>query len=408
MSVNPTNLHENNNHLTVASNAHNTIETLEKQAQDFFSVERTPLQFTMQRMGQLQISSSGRGRYNLKNYQNQESLTFVADKKRFETEFEQQENFVILPKKKKKYMSQIQNFFRIYPERKKGDYSIEKTINEINLKAEGKFFSNKPVLKKKRNLEVEYLVVKAPFKLENASEVIFGPHPKSTYKDLNTETKFELIFNSDKPKTFHPDEINVHSDSNVHLPRKAKSSFKNIQISTSSKIELVTNKKKGPYDDLLIDDQPDLFIEEYPGKRYVSVGMEHLTFPGNLRSEFCLEVDPNEEIFIPNVYDMLLIQNFWDNLEMKSFRICLRPLGHVSNKNLINAPDINNKENIDENKDNNELEKEGNKDEEKKEDKKNNEEGNDILKRQESGQETGSKKKSKFSLKKSIFGKKGS
>ena len=129
MSVNPTNLHENNNHLTVASNAHNTIETLEKQAQDFFSVERTPLQFTMQRMGQLQISSSGRGRYNLKNYQNQESLTFVADKKRFETEFEQQENFVILPKKKKKYMSQIQNFFRIYPERKKGDYSIEKTIN---------------------------------------------------------------------------------------------------------------------------------------------------------------------------------------------------------------------------------------------------------------------------------------
>ena len=90
MSVNPTNLHENNNHLTVASNAHNTIETLEKQAQDFFSVERTPLQFTMQRMGQLQISSSGRGRYNLKNYQNQESLTFVADKKRFETEFEQQ------------------------------------------------------------------------------------------------------------------------------------------------------------------------------------------------------------------------------------------------------------------------------------------------------------------------------
>ena len=150
MSVNPTNLHENNNHLTVASNAHNTIESLEKQAQDFFSVERTPLQFTMQRMGQLQISSSGRGRYNLKNYQNQESLTFVADKKRFETEFEQQENFVILPKKKKKYMSQIQNFFRIYPERKKGDYSIEKTINEINLKAEGKFFSNKPVLKKKK------------------------------------------------------------------------------------------------------------------------------------------------------------------------------------------------------------------------------------------------------------------
>ena len=51
MSVNPTNLHENNNHLTVASNAHNTIETLEKQAQDFFFFLRTHIQFTMQRMG---------------------------------------------------------------------------------------------------------------------------------------------------------------------------------------------------------------------------------------------------------------------------------------------------------------------------------------------------------------------
>ena len=105
MSVNQnnySNLVENKNHIAVSSNAHNTIESLEKQAQDTFSVERTPLQFSMQRMGQLQIISRGRGRYNLKNYQNQENLTFVAAKKRFETEFEQQENFVILPKKRKK------------------------------------------------------------------------------------------------------------------------------------------------------------------------------------------------------------------------------------------------------------------------------------------------------------------
>ena len=43
---------------------------------------------------------------------------------------------------------------------------------------------------------------------------------------------------------------------------------------------------------------------------------------------------------------MLLIQNYWDDLEIRSFRVCLRPPGYVgkssknlevvSNKNLIN------------------------------------------------------------------------
>ena len=145
-----------------------------------------------------------------------------------------------------------------------------------------------------------------------------------------------------------------------------------------------------------------MFIEESPAKRYVSVGMESMSFQGNLRSIYCLEVDPNEEIFIPNVYDMLLIQ-----------RICLRPLGYVSNKNLLKQSD--NKENINENldkKDSTEilLDKEGKKEEEKKEDKK---EGNEQVKKQEAskadeGNKEGKKKKSKFSLKNSIFMKKNS
>ena len=93
MSVNRPNyqnLLDNKNHLTVASHAHNTIDSLENLAQDAFSVERTPPQFFMQRMGQLQIFSYGRGRYNLKNYTNEENLAFIAKPKRFETDFEQQ------------------------------------------------------------------------------------------------------------------------------------------------------------------------------------------------------------------------------------------------------------------------------------------------------------------------------
>lgn len=435
MSVNRPNyqnLLDNKNHLTVASHAHNTIDSLENQAQDAFSVERTPPQFFMQRMGQLQIFSYGRGRYNLKNYTNEENLAFIAKPKRFETDFEQQESFVILPSKKKKTAIQVPTFFRIFGNPKKFSVKPEQsesisflhkhgfknnlieTINDIKIKAEGKFFSNKPLLKKKRNLEVEYLVIKAPFKPENATEVVLESNPRALMeKQIRSETKFDLCYNMSKVKAFPADKTHVRSDSNVHLPRKVKTSFKVIEVANTSKVELINDKKKGPYDQLFIDDQPDLFIEQSPAKRYVSVGMESMSFQGNLRSIYCLEVDPNEEIFIPNVYDMLLIQNFWDSLEMNSFRICLRPLGYVSNKNLLKQSD--NKENINENlekKDSTEilLEKEGKKEEEKKEDKK---EGNEQVKKQEAskadeGNKEGKKKKSKFSLKNSIFMKKNS
>ena len=159
-------------------------------------------------------------------------------------------------------------------------------------------------------------------------------------------------------------------------------------------------------DQFIIEDMPDIFIQEWPGKRYVSVGMENMSFPGSLRPEFCLEVEYNEEIFVPNVYDMLLIQNFWDNLEMESSRICLRPKGYLSKKNLLNL-DKNNKENINENSENKndllpikEIEeiKDNNivNEEEKKEE-------NNVGPRRDS-KSSGSKKK--FNLTKSIFGKK--
>ena len=426
------NLLENQNHLTVVSRAHNTIESLENQSQDAFSVERIPPRFFMQRMGQLQIYSYGRGRYNLKNYQNQESLIFPAQQKRFQTEFEQQESFAIFPIKKKKSAVQVQTFFRIYanpkkvlanPEKsesisfiqkKKPDYEI-RSMNDIRINAAGKFFTNKPTLKKKRNLEIEYLIIKAPFRPENISEVLLEPQPQlKAYKEIETESNFNFFYIMSKPKIFSSDDMHVKNNSNLHLPKKVKTSFKFIEIAESSKIELITDKKKGPYDQLYIDDQPDLFIEESAAKRYVSVEMERMSFEGTNRAIYCLEIDPNEEIFIPNIYDMLLIQNFWDSLEMRSFRICLRSLGYSSNKNLIKDSSIDNKENINKNldtKESNELlpDKEKIKDEEIKEELK---EGIDeLLKRQESNKgdeenKESKRKKSRFSLKNSVFAKK--
>jgi hypothetical protein len=134
-------------------------------------------------MGQLQIYSQGRGRYKLDKYQTLDNLSFPGQMKVFNTEFEQKESFVILPKRKQKYMIQIPSFFRLYPkvkkfevkpeqneslvfpktikqfelrnennfliERKKRVENLIESINDIKLQAEGKFFFNRPTLQKK-------------------------------------------------------------------------------------------------------------------------------------------------------------------------------------------------------------------------------------------------------------------
>ena len=383
------NLLENNNHLTVVSNAHNTIETLENEPQEAFMVDRTSPQFYMQRMGQMVIPSYGRGRYILDNYNTQENLSFPGQKKIFTTEQEPQESFIILPKKKKKNIIQIPNFFRIIPkvkkynlkpeqnesliltkkekpilelktennfviERKKRAENLIENINDIKLKADGKFFFNKPVLKKKNNLEVEYLVIKAPLKIEYTTKVLIPQKPKKTrYDDIQEENKFDIYYNMFKPKTFPLEETNISSITNFIIPHKImKNPFKDIKIEAQSNFDFIKIKEEVDYNKLVVmDSLPYIYIPETPGRRYCSCGMEEVNIIGNLRPDACLEVDPEEEIFIPSVYDMLLIQNFWDNLEMSSFKICLRGFGYQhSNKNL-DKENNNNKENINDNKD---------------------------------------------------------
>ena len=440
------NILENKNHLTVVSRAHNTIESLENQAQDAFSVERTPRQYYMQRMGQLHILSLGRGRYNLKYYQKQDNLAFPAKRRVFETEEEMQESFIILPKTKRKNMIQVPTFFRIYPivrkfnyfepeqsdsitfnksprtdlklqnennfliERKKQlDYYIE-SINDIKIKSEGKFFHNKPVLKKKSNLEVEYLVIKAPFKPSNETKITFEHQPKKIkYKEIiQKENKIDIYYNMNKPKIFPLEDINISNNENIYfLHNKPKTSFKEMIIDNTINIDLIKKHREKTFNQMSIEDMPDIFIQETPGKRYVSVGMERMSFIGNLRPEFCLEIDPNEEIFIPNVYDMLLLQNYWDDLEIKSFGICLRPIGYRSKKKLIVENEV-----INESKESNgsgskeDLKKIEEKNEEIKEE--NNSRKNSLKesKEEDKSKEVKKKKFKPFDLKKTVFKKK--
>ena len=83
------------------------------------------------------------------------------------------------------------------------------------------------------------------------------------------------------------------------------------------------------------------FIPEQHKKRYYSaMNTDNMSIQGSEIPEFCLEIDSNEEIFIPNVYDMLLIHNYLDDLSMRSFRICLRPPGYAG-KSSNNLEKIN-------------------------------------------------------------------
>ena len=211
-------------------------------------------------------------------------------------------------------------------------------------------------------------------------------------------------------KGFHPDKIYIGTNNNFlisHKPKKTHFNNELIQSENASNVFLMKKPKDKSKDQFIIEDQPDIFIAEWPGKRYVSVGMENMTFPGTLRPEFCLEVDFNEEIFVPNVYDMLLIQNFWDNLESESFRICWKPKGHNSKKNLSKGIFGKNKENFNENKDSlasivegEEIKENNNeKNEEKKEEK-------NETQRRESNSNKGLKKGWLKNLAKSVFAKK--
>ena len=417
------NILENKNCLTVVSRAHNTIESLENQAQDAFSVERTPPRFYMQRMGQLHILSLGRGRYNLKYYQKQDSLVFPSGRKVFKTVQEKQESFIIVPKRKRRNMIQIPTFFRIYPRqrkfnyikaehsdsvtfkktrpefepqnennffigrKKRPDYSIESN-SDINIKADGKFFYNKPVLKKKGNLEIEYLVIKAPLKPVNETNIILEKsNIINCYKEiLNIENKVDLHYNVHKRNSFSLKDINISDTRNIFLSRHYAKKYKELSI----------------------DDLPDLFIQECPAKRYVSVGMEKMSIISDYKPIYCLGIEFNEEIYIPNAYDMLLLQNYWNDLETKSFRICIRPRGYHPNK-VVKMP----KEVIKESKES--SDDFSDEDEEKKEEEKNNEKKEARMStksaKRESKKEVAKKveepKKLKpFSLKQSIFGKK--
>ena len=363
------NVVEKKNHLTYISKDHNTIESLESQALDGFSVEPDSPEFFMQRMGQLHIMSSGKKRYNLKFYGKQTRMLFPAIIKIGPTRIQNLDNFIIKPIEKPNNIIQKPVHLNIlnrhkpikfYKEEKLDNFFCPKTINKyeiygnglklentqnVTFKSTRKFFNNNPTLKPKTVLEMEYLKIKAPFKCVNSSNVILPLQPKKIkFTNIKTENNSGLSYIIKKTKKFSPASTTIKSSSSLLIPQQPKkTSFKEISTEKTSSILFDVVPKQKTFNDVTIENFPDIFIPEQPKKRYYSVMCaDNMSITGSERPEFCLEIDPNEEIFIPNVYDMLLIQNYWDDLLIRSFRVCLRPRNYGKSTRQLGTYDYKN------------------------------------------------------------------
>ena len=381
------NVVEKKNHLAVISKDHNTIDSLESQALDAFYVQANKPEHFMQRMGQLYIKPMVKRRYKLNYYQNQAKLLFPSNIRKIPTTTQTLDRFLIKPKEKQKNIVQKPVFFNIFQHKQKTylereqldnficlkkekpelqlenvhNVMIEKSkiinntiqsLNQLKLPASGKFFNGKPTLKSMNIYELEYLKIKAPLKSINSTSLYIPLKPKKTkFTDVEKENSSNLNYILKKVKVFTPQATQVKNMPSLLIPKQPKkTSFQEISQDKASTISY-TNfvPKKTSYDHVTIENFPDIFIPDHAKRRYLSaMNIENMSIPGD-KAEYCLEIDPNEEIFIPNVYDMLLIQNFWDDLEIRSFRFGIKPFGYsgkssrnlaiVSNKNLYMVDD---------------------------------------------------------------------
>ena len=374
------NVVERKNHLAVTSRDHNTIDSLESQALDGFYVE-SGREFLMQRMGQLLIKpSTVKRRYKAQLYKSQMKMLFPAKQNKIQAQTQMLDNFIIKPKEKPKNIIQkpvhfnifqrpkrkilreeqldsficekkqkpilsLQNVHSvIFEKKKKLDYSLQ-SLNQLNLPAAGKFFNNHPILKPRYNSELEFLKVKAPYKCINSTNLLIPLQPKKTkFTDITSQNTSNIDYIINKVKVFLPLQTSIKNESTLLIPQQPKkTSFTEITPNKESNEIFLIQPKTKSFNLMTIENFPDVFIPEQPKKRYYSAtNAETMTIHGSERPDFCLEIDPNEEIFIPNVYDMLLIQNYWDDLSIKSFRVCLRPDGYIG-KSSQNLDMISNK-----------------------------------------------------------------
>ena len=374
------NVVERKNLLTVISKDHNTIDSLESQALDAFYVDASNPGYFMQCMGQLYIKPIEKRRYNLNYYQNQAKFLVPGSPRKIPTKAQTLDRFIIKQKQRPKNLVQKPVYFDIIQKAEKPNLIEEKldsftcvkerkiyhtiqSLNGLKIPPAGKFFNNHPTLKNINILEMEYLKIKAPLKCSEPTTLLIPLKPKKikfTNEEIQNQNSTNLNYLITKLKVFSPAATTMKSIPPLLIPKQPKkTSFKEIIPNQVSTVFYDIQPKKKTFNEVIVESNTDVFIPEQPKKRYYSaMNIESMSIQGT--PDYCLEIDPNEEIFIPNVYDMLLIQNYWDDLEIRSFRVCLRSHGYEgksSKNNMIEKikynDDNDSKENKEENEENN-------------------------------------------------------
>ena len=209
------------------------------------------------------------------------------------------------PTKAKKCI-QAQSLENFLIERQETLLTLIDKVNQFILPPAGKFFRNKPELKIKNLNEVEYIRNKPPNQFEKISDVLI-PQSRKKFDINNAEIE------------------KFNSGLSFLAPQKI---FKEIKIENNG----------------------DIFMSGIP-KRYLTNTEMELEYKGERGMHLGLHIIKNEPLFIPNLYDMLLIQSFWENLEMNVFRITL-----IGKKPRITFKRTNTFNKIKEEKDENENE----------------------------------------------------
>ena len=299
-----------------------------------------------------------------------------------------QNNFKIIQKAKKKVImkAKVENFLI---EKKNTLVLLFEKLQSFSLPTSGKYFNNKPELKINNSFKIEYMKIREPFKFEKIKDVFIPLVPKEPLKLEKTVDVFIPLIPKEPLKLEKIEEVfiplipkkplKLEKIGDIFIPLIPKEPLKSEKIGDIfiplKPKEPLKSEKIGdifiplvPKEPLKLDKMQYLFLPLVPKKikfkedetqqissqfnflvpikdntilnmkigniflpgrkkRYLTNSeVESLNYIGTGTDEYGLEIINDTDIFIPNVYDMLLIQNFWDNLEMKSFNIQLDPI----------------------------------------------------------------------------------
>jgi len=333
---------------------------IENQALDGFSIKKEAPDHYIQKISSLNLPPVQR-RYDSSEIKSQIKMSYFS-KPKLIAKIETLEKIIIKGKEKPRlYIKKQQNFNVIQKAPKKflrkiraHNFLIEKSLQVIALfdkltdfllPSSGKFFHNKPELKIRNIYEVEYLKIKAPYKFEKITDYAIPRKEKKTSfvpEEIQTANS-ELTYIINKTKKFNVIDTVEKKESSLSIDRQPKKvKFTELISEQKEKVMYEIPPVIKMFYCLSKENKENIFLPSKPKRYLTNTEVESVNLLGTGQGgEVGLEMEFNADVFIPNVYDMLLIQNIWDQLETKSFSFNLiaKTSGGAGMNTKENRPD---------------------------------------------------------------------